>query len=153
MSQNDASAAPAGFRRLPLDFGFMKVNGPLYGRREPDGQLTMAFQVEDRHTNPMGICHGGMLTTFADMVLGFVASIAAGGKRFVPTVNMTCDFIAPAPLGAWVEGRGRSLRTTRNLSFAECWLSVGPSTVLRANGILKIPAEENAFFDVGRLFA
>ena len=60
---------PEGFKPLPISSGFIGVNGPLYMRRvsRPDGDIAQAgFRVEERHTNPMGNCHGGMLATFAE---------------------------------------------------------------------------------------
>jgi uncharacterized protein (TIGR00369 family) len=146
------AAAPSGFRALPIRHGFVAANGPLYGRREGDGAPVLGFRVDERHLNLRGICHGGMLMTFADMVLGFTAAHAVGGRRFLPTVNMTADFIGSVEAGAWVEGRGRALRITRNLAFVEVWLSVGEAVVLRANGILKVPAAESGDTDILAMF-
>jgi acyl-coenzyme A thioesterase PaaI-like protein len=57
---------------------------------------------------------------------------------FLPTINLSCDFLAPAPLGAWVEGRADALRTTRNLLFAQGTAAADGVPCLRANGIFKI---------------
>jgi uncharacterized protein (TIGR00369 family) len=51
---------------------FIRHNGPLYARLL-DGRLELGFRVEERHTNPLKICHGGMLATLADMLLPMVA--------------------------------------------------------------------------------
>ena len=130
--------ALAGFHALP-NRGFMEMVGPLYARREAAGGIVFALPVEERHCNPMGICHGGMLTTFADMVIVVTAALATPGQALGPTVSLTCDFLAPAPLGRLVEGRGRSLRSTRSLGFAECLLTIAGDPVLRASGIMKLP--------------
>jgi acyl-coenzyme A thioesterase PaaI-like protein len=62
-----------------------------------------------------------MLMTFADMQLGLGARFHAEEDfGFMPTVNLTADFLAPAPLGAWVEGRTDLLRSTRNFLFCQC---------------------------------
>jgi uncharacterized protein (TIGR00369 family) len=132
--------APPGFKKLPM-MGFVEVNGPLWGKLEGDRPF-LAFRVEKRHLNPRKICHGGMLMTFADMVLGFAANAALGGRKFMPTVNMTVDFVAPGNLGDWVVGAGRLVRATRNLAFCDADLTVGETIVLRANGIMKVPADD-----------
>ncbi len=143
---------PAGMKKLAL-VGFMAVNGPLWGRLDPeDGLPIMGFRVEERHINPGRICHGGMMMTFADMLLGFTAGIAAGGRKFVPTIQLNGDFAAPAPLGAWVEGKGRLVRLTRNMGFVDSLITADGVPCLRANGIMKIPSQDTPHGDIRRLF-
>lgn len=143
---------PAGMKQLDF-MGFMEVNGPLWGRLDPeDGLPVMGFRVEPRHCNPMQICHGGMLMTFADMLLGFTCVVAAGGRKFLPTVNLAGDYVGPAPLGSWVEGKGRLVRSTRNLGFAETLITADGAPCLRASGIMKIPAQESREADILQLF-
>jgi uncharacterized protein (TIGR00369 family) len=127
---------PAGFRIMPMD-RFIGANGPLCAKREGE-QLVLGFRVELRHCNPADICHGGMLMTLADMLLGMGANFQGKLGRFLPTVSMTTDFLAPAPLGAWVEGRAELLRTTRNLVFAQCLVTADGTLALRASGIMKL---------------
>ena len=147
----DGANPPAGMKELPF-MGFMQVNGPLWGRLDDDGLPVMGFRVEARHCNPMQVCHGGMLMTFADMLLGFTVSVAAGGKKFLPTVQLGGDYVGPAPLGAWVEGKGRLIRMTRNLGFSECLITADGAPCLRSSGIMKIPAQESREADILRLF-
>jgi hypothetical protein len=68
---------------------------------------------------------------------------------FLPTVNLACDFLAPAPLGAWVEGRAELVTRTRNLLFAQGIAAADGVTCLRANGIFKVrtPQEGQAMPD------
>jgi len=149
--RTEAAAVPAGMKELTF-MGYMEVNGPLWGRIDDDGLPVMGFRVEPRHCNPMQICHGGMLMTFADMLLGFTVSVAVGGKKFLPTVNLTGDYVGPSPLGAWVEGKGRLVRATRSLGFAETLITADGAPALRASGIMKIPSQETRDSDVLRLF-
>jgi len=138
---------PDGFRPVPMD-RFIGLTGPLYVKREDD-KLLLGFRVESRHCNPADICHGGMLMTLADMLLGMGANYQGKLGRFLPTVSMTTDFLAPAPLGAWVEGRTELLRTTRNLVFAQCLVTADGNLSLRASGIMKMgpPFAEMARWD------
>lgn len=147
-----ATAIPAGMKEMSF-MGFMEVNGPLWGRLDgADGLPVMGFRVEPRHCNPMQVCHGGMLMTFADMLLGFTVGVAAGGKKFMPTVNLAGDYVGPAPLGSWVEGKGRLIRQTRNLGFAETLITADGAPCFRASGIMKIPAQESREGDILQLF-
>lgn len=149
----ESPAPRAGFHRLDLlPDGFMGVNGPLFGRREADGTVKLGIWVEERYCNPAQICHGGMLMTLADMMLGFTANIAHGGNKFMPTVSMSCDFAAPAPLGAWLEARGRHLHSTRNLAFCESWIEADGKLCFRASGIMRIPSANRIGKNLNDLF-
>ena len=33
-------------------------------------------------------------------------------RQFLPTISLQTDFLAPAPLGSWVEGRAEILRVS-----------------------------------------
>ena len=135
----DPPAPPPGYKVIKLwpKGHFADVNGPLY-RKIEEGRLTIAFRVEPRHCNPFGNCHGGMLMTFADMVLGMGSNFAEKLNRFLPTVNLTGDFLAPAPLGSWVEAQAEVLRVTRNLVFSQCMITADGAPALRASGIMKL---------------
>ena len=129
---------PAGFTPLGIAMGFLEANGPLY-LRWADGEVTLGFRVGRRHCNPGNVCHGGMLATFADMLLPIASRLQSKTEMgFLPTINLTCDFLAPAPLGAWVEGHAAAVAVTRNLLFAEGAATADRVPCLRANGIFKI---------------
>jgi uncharacterized protein (TIGR00369 family) len=142
---SDARAdVPPGFVPIPLGDGYIGVNGPLYGKRDGDHML-LGFRVEARHCNPMGIAHGGMMMTFADMQLPIASRLQAGlGDHFLPTIAMTCDFVGPSPLGAWVEGRTDVLKVTRNLVFAQCLVTADGKPALRASGTFKLASDRKA---------
>jgi uncharacterized protein (TIGR00369 family) len=130
---------PAGFRPLPSMGGFMAANGPLYVRHE--GELVqLGFRVEARHVNPMGNCHGGMLATFCDMLLPLSVHRKSPevGMRFLPTINLQLDYLAPAPLGAWMQGEVQVLRVTRTMVFAQGLVTADGANAVRVSGIFKI---------------
>ncbi|MBI5721632.1 MAG: PaaI family thioesterase [Burkholderiales bacterium] len=144
----DAAAAPVpaaepgvppGFRRSRAGAGFISLNGPLYFLHE-GGQFKLGFRVEARHCNTMGICHGGMLATFADMLLpmGAIVQVKELHDRFLPTVSLQVDYIGPAKLGDWVEGEMQVLRTTRAMVFAQGLATSSGAVALRCSGVLKI---------------
>jgi uncharacterized protein (TIGR00369 family) len=144
-NQTSASVTPAplpeGFRPARMGGPFITLAGPLYARLlvKPEGmRLLMGFRVEERHSNPLGMCHGGMLATFADMLMPMAAMYQTGGeRRFLPTISLQMDYLAPAPLGAWVQGEADILRTTRNLLFAQGVVSADGTPALRVSGIFK----------------
>ena len=115
--RNSALDIPAGFVSLPIMGDFITVNGPLYLRHDGES-VWVGFRVEQRHTNPMGICHGGMMASFCDMLLPISVhrKRADVGLRFLPTINLQIDYLAPAPLGSWVQGEAEVLRVTQEES-------------------------------------
>jgi uncharacterized protein (TIGR00369 family) len=133
------STLPAGFRPFAASGDFIAAIGPLYLRHEGD-LVQLGFRVEQRHTNPLGVCHGGMLASFCDMLLPISAirKSAEVSTRFLPTINLQLDFLAPAPLGAWVQGEAQVLRVTRSMVFAQGLVTADDAIAVRASGILKI---------------
>ncbi len=133
-----AGRIPAGFHALHMTGDFIAHVGPLYLHRDGDN-LWVGFRVEQRHTNPMGICHGGMLASFADMLLPLsIHRKSEVGMRFLPTISLQLDYLAPAPLGAWVQGDAQVLRVTRSLVFAQGLATADGTPILRVSGICKI---------------
>ena len=130
---------PAGFKPLPMMGEFIGVNGPLYLKHEGD-LVQLGFRVEARHTNPMQICHGGMMASFCDMLLPLSVHRKSReiGRRFLPTISLQIDYLAPSPLGAWVQGEAQVLRTTRSLVFAQGLVEADGTPVARVSGIFKI---------------
>ena len=92
--------------------------------------------------NPAGGLHGGMMMTVADLVGTMGGGTLVGLRKFLPTVSMTFDFVAPAKVGDWVEGRAEVVRQTRSLLFTNIYLTVGEEKFLRASQIGKIPSGE-----------
>lgn len=133
-----AAPIPEGFRPARLGGAFMAANGPLYARLAQE-QVQLGFRVEERHTNPLGICHGGMLASFADMLLPCVILYEPGHARhFLPTISLQVDYLAPAPLGAWVQGEGQVLRRTRSMVFAQGLVTSDGVPAMRVSGIFKL---------------
>ena len=130
---------PSGFRPLRTMGDFIAANGPLYVRSE--GKVVqLGFRVEARHTNPMRICHGGMMASFCDMLLPISIHRKSKevGFRFLPTINLQIDYLAPAPLGAWIQGEADLLKATRSLVFAQGLVTADGTPCARVSGIFKI---------------
>ena len=146
--QITTNSIPKGFKPRFLGDGFIAFNGPLYTRMH-EGQLQAGFLVEARHTNPMGICHGGMLATFADMLCPISAHVhcEAAKGRFLPTISLQIDYMASAKLGSWVQGEAQVLRATRTMVFMQGLISADAVTVARISAIFKIGAEYKGALD------
>lgn len=128
---------PDGFRRIEFAPNpFLEHVGPMYARFR-DGEFVLGFRIEPVHCNPAGTCHGGMMSTLADMLLILGAAAQADLKRYLTTVSLSTDFVGPAPAGAWLEGRTQVVRVTRSLVFAQGTMTSNGEAVFRCNGIFK----------------
>jgi uncharacterized protein (TIGR00369 family) len=129
---------PAGFRAIQVGGSFIAHNGPLYGQWTGE-RVLLGFRVERRHTNPLNICHGGMMAAFADMMVPCAAMYQQGlERRFLPTISLQMDYMGPSPLGAWVQGEAEVLKTTRNMLFGRGLVTADGQPVLRMSGIFKM---------------
>jgi uncharacterized protein (TIGR00369 family) len=130
---------PPGFRAIEAGGPYMQNNGPLYLLHEGD-VVKFGFRVEQRHTNPMNNLHGGMMASFCDMLLPLSVHRKSTevGHRFLPTISLQIDYLAPAPLGCWVEGEAEPLRVTRSLVFAQGLVRADGVPCARVSGVFKI---------------
>ena len=141
---------PPGFTRLHLPGLFVDINGPLFARYA-DGKFRVGLRLEDRHCNAAGICHGGLHAMFADIQIAVGIVVQADVKAFMPTINLSLDYVAPGKVGNWLEGETEVIRTTRNLAFGTCILRANNETLVRASAICKIPSQEDPRFTLANL--
>jgi uncharacterized protein (TIGR00369 family) len=149
------AAPPPGYIRLP-DHAlpvFNSLVGPFWVKPEGEG-IAYGFRVEMQHCNPIELCHGGMLVAFADIVLTGGCNHVAGLSRFLTTITLATDFIAPARIGTWIESRPEVLKVTRTMVFGQCLVLAEGAPVLRASGTFRYSGEPDPRFDrVRRLLA
>jgi uncharacterized protein (TIGR00369 family) len=116
--------------------------------------MRIGFRVELRHCNPGKTAHGGMLATFADMQLPLAVRFQGGEDLgYMPTINLSCDYVGPARLGSWVEGRAEAVALTRKMVFAQGTATADGEPCLRMSGIFKRGDPGKGFFTLESLFA
>ena len=141
----DRTDTPAGWTQFNIPDDFVIANGPLFFRIDAAEGPQLGMRLAQRHCNALGVCHGGMLTTFADMMTPMASHHHPEiGRRFLPTISLHTDFIAGAQRGAWLVGRPKILRVTRKLVFAEGLIFADETLVARINAIHKIGAPLDA---------
>lgn len=127
-------AIPDGFEPIQSSNPFGGRNGPIFEKCRGQDWVR-GFRVADTHCNAGRVAHGGMLMTFADIVLA-----RAVMERVAPpfvTLRMVSDFVSPAPLGAWVEGRARVIRATRSVVFVDGRITADGRPCLNVSGLFK----------------
>lgn len=133
-----------GFQLFPVDETFNDSISPLYFKIDKDSTY-WGLTVEKKHTNPMGICHGGVYMTLMDFALS--SSICHSVKKFLgmPTISLNCDFFATAKIGDWIWADVETLRVTRTMGFASGVVkNADGETLMRASGNFKLPKDLEA---------
>ncbi|MDD2058656.1 PaaI family thioesterase [Pseudomonas sp. GD03860] len=127
LALTDEDAPLAGFVPLQASGFIAQCTGLYY---HPQSTL-LAARIRPEHLNPLGIAHGGLLATLADSALGRAIKLAAGSETPPVTINLSMDYLCPAPLGAWVEAHVQVHRIGRSLYHASLDLRDGERLVAR----------------------
>jgi len=134
MTDDDQFAPPEGWTLHPFSNTFAGRAGPFYWR---DGDKPgIGFYSRPHHGNLGGVIHGGMLMTLADMALFNICRDALQGSMAV-TVSMNSEFLAPAPIGAFVTATGEMTGGGRSLFFARGMVRANDTDILAFSGTLK----------------
>ena len=137
MPDDASEAGAAGFEPWPRTSPFGDAAGPLLFRSDGDA-LTFAVSVEQRHTNATGGAHGGMLSTFADLALGYAAACSTDPPTPMRTVALTIDYIGPVAVGDQLTASPRVLRVGKRLAQATAIVFARGVPVARASATLAV---------------
>jgi len=87
------------------------------------GYVRLGLTVDERHTNPHGVMHGGVITTLMDEALGGVIASVRGMEEMwkAPhaTVDMNVSFLSNARCGDEIIVEGAVLKLGRSVAFGE----------------------------------
>lgn len=132
---DEHSGAPEGFTPRVL-------RGPYFGGRTvfTGGALTDLFaaRLSGDDCNGLGITHGGVIATLADIFLvGFIAAQLPAHARLV-TASLSVDYLGPSRAGDWLLGRIHAHRIGRRQCVASGEFRVGERTValIKASGAI-----------------
>ena len=83
------------------------------------GESAMSLEVTERHGNPMGTVHGGILCDLADAAMGTAyVSTLEDGESFT-TLELKINYLRPFWTGRLV-ARGRVIQRGQTVGLAEC---------------------------------
>lgn len=137
----DQATVPQGFQQLPEGLGFTDSLQPIYRFVADDG-VSFGLHVAAQHSNSLGICHGGVLMSLADITAASGVNLAAGKLFGNPTVNLAMDFINAARQGEWIEGRVDQVSVKRRFGFSSGGIYCGEKIIARFNGTFYLPDHE-----------
>ncbi len=82
-------------------------------------QATVELDADERHTNPFGAIHGGLICDIADAAMGAACHSTLSDDEICSTIEMKISFLKPAPK-AKLRAEGRIIKQGRSIDFAEC---------------------------------
>ena len=127
---------PDGFTEVVMENPFIDLFGPIYSRFV-DKKVEVGIYTQDRHNNPGGIVHGGLLMSLVDNLMG-ATIYSVVGPRPMATVSLNCDFLAATRPGEWLCGSAEVTRHTRSMVFIRGMLTADDKPVMSAAGIFKL---------------
>jgi uncharacterized protein (TIGR00369 family) len=94
----------------------------------------ISLLLEERHTNPNGVMHGGVMTSLMDEAVGGVIAYVRGldVMRSAPhsTVDMNVSFLSAARAGDELVVEARPIKVGRSVAFAEAEARRGDGTLV-----------------------
>lgn len=107
-----------------------------------DGRALVRLDASERHLNPAGTVHGGVIMTLVDLAMGRAASSLAESDRMPVTIEMKVNFLEAGRVGqivaaASVLRRGRLFTVVQ----AEVWQVDGHEALAEAIGTFTSPPE------------
>lgn len=90
------------------------------------GRAEMVLEVKDKHLNPSGVCHGGIIATLADTVMG-VALRTMG--VIGTTMEMNINYMVPVNKGEKIIAKGEVLRKGKSTAVIKADLFVKDNMV------------------------
>jgi uncharacterized protein (TIGR00369 family) len=83
------------------------------------GRAVITFDAEDRHANPMGTLHGGVLCDIADAAMGMAYAATLDEHETFTTLELKINFLKPVRTGRLV-ATGRVVKGGRTVGLVEC---------------------------------
>jgi uncharacterized protein (TIGR00369 family) len=83
------------------------------------GRSVFSFQASEKHANPMGTLHGGVICDVADAALGTAIATTLEDDESFTTLSLTAEYFKPV----WTQKlrvTARVTRRTRQIGFIEC---------------------------------
>jgi acyl-coenzyme A thioesterase 13 len=126
-----------GFSLWPRRSPFGDAAGPLLVRYDPGGPV-FAVRISEQHANARGTAHGGLLSTVADLALGYAGALSTEPPTQLRTISLSIDFIAAVEVGDLVVIEPHVLRVGSRLAHVRGDLRVGERIAARASAVFAV---------------
>jgi uncharacterized protein (TIGR00369 family) len=119
---NEATPASIGLEPNPDSFPVppvAKLIGFGITRIEPGAATTEMETDPQRHANPMGTLHGGIICDLADLAMGAAMATTLEADESFTTLDLTTKFFKPI-WKARLRADAKVVKRTRSLGLIEC---------------------------------
>jgi acyl-coenzyme A thioesterase 13 len=131
------SDIPGDFKQSGRSSGYLDLIGPIYEAGE-GATYRLGLRVDHRHVNSRGFCHGALLSALADVHLGRLAATSTNPPLALVTAHLSMDYIAAAPLGAWLEAVGQVDRIGKTLAHSSGRILADGKLALRCAAVFQV---------------
>ena len=83
------------------------------------GRSTIDFEAENRHANPMGTLHGGILCDIADAAMGMAYASTLEGDETFTTLELKINYLKPVWTGK-LQAVGKVVKGGGTIGLVEC---------------------------------
>lgn len=83
------------------------------------GEAVVELDADNRHANPMGTLHGGILCDIADAAMGLAYASSLGEGESFTTLELKINFLKPI-WKAHLKATGRVVKRGRTIGLVEC---------------------------------
>lgn len=142
------SEHPPGFEPFRFNSPFLDLIGPVYSKSS-DAGITVGLYIEERHCNRRDTAHGGVLTSLADITLGYSAGHGQVAVQLT-TIALNIEFLGPAKIGRWVEWAGSVTKFGRSIAHANCIVTSDSRPIARATGMFRVHQLRNQASNASR---
>ncbi|UTW56627.1 PaaI family thioesterase [Kordiimonas sp. SCSIO 12610] len=129
------ASPPDGYKSIVSNSPFGWHVGPFFEKEMPGNRVKRGFRVADDHLNAGGVCHGGMLMTFADILIAS-AVFKVAAPPFV-TIKLSTNFVSSAKCGQWVEGEAEVVGLQDGFASVEAALRNESEAVATISAVFK----------------
>ncbi len=83
------------------------------------GEAVVEFEATERHANPMGTLHGGVLCDIADAAMGMAYAATLNDDESFTTLELKINFLKPVWTGK-LHALGKVVKAGRTVALTEC---------------------------------
>lgn len=128
---------PRGFKPAKFSPGFLPLAGP-YWLKSGEGNTIVGLRVGEHHINYIDVAHGGVLSTLADVAMSFQVHDSERPQLNVATNSLTCNFLASAKLGDWIEAHARIDRIGKRIAYTSGEIRRGEEVLMTMSAVFTV---------------
>jgi len=110
-------------------------------------EARVELDVEQKHLQPLGTVHGGIVATLIDTATYWAAFLVLPEDTGLVNVDLKLNYLRPVGEGSLI-AEGRCLRAGRTISYAEAYVESGDGRLI-AHGSSTLMALPGKGFDLG----